>query len=159
MTGSCAPTTGRISAAGNPVASVPAGFTPEGLPVGVQIVGRAKRTSASCSLRTHSNRRLASVSDIGRCVVDPRHGHNRLRTGSVGGSERGDAPIPSRIWPMFEVGRRKALILRELELVREQDPRLFPFTLASLSAMDDTTLSHGLPLVAHAEVSGVSEGW
>src|SRR5215212_7490816 len=31
-----------ISATGNPAASVPAGFTPDGLPVGVQIVGRAK---------------------------------------------------------------------------------------------------------------------
>jgi amidase len=31
-----------ISATGNPAASVPAGFTPEGLPVGVEIVGRAK---------------------------------------------------------------------------------------------------------------------
>src|SRR2546428_6809239 len=32
-----------ISVTGNPAASVPAGFTPEGLPVGVQIVGREKQ--------------------------------------------------------------------------------------------------------------------
>jgi amidase len=31
-----------ISAVGNPAASVPGGFTPEGLPIGVQIVGRYK---------------------------------------------------------------------------------------------------------------------
>ena len=31
-----------ISATGNPAASVPAGFTPEGLPIGLQIVGRNK---------------------------------------------------------------------------------------------------------------------
>jgi amidase len=32
-----------ISASGNPAASVPAGFTPEGLPIGLQIVGRDKQ--------------------------------------------------------------------------------------------------------------------
>jgi amidase len=35
-----------ISATGNPAASVPGGFTPEGLPVGVQIVGRDKEDFA-----------------------------------------------------------------------------------------------------------------
>jgi amidase len=35
-----------ISATGNPAASVPGGFTPEGLPVGVQIVGRNKQDFA-----------------------------------------------------------------------------------------------------------------
>jgi len=35
-----------ISATGNPAASVPGGFTPEGLPVGVQIVGRNKEDFA-----------------------------------------------------------------------------------------------------------------
>jgi len=32
-----------ISATGNPAASVPAGFTPDGLPIGIQIVGRDKQ--------------------------------------------------------------------------------------------------------------------
>lgn len=39
-----------ISAAGNPAASVPAGFTPEGLPVGIQIVGRNKEDFAVLQL-------------------------------------------------------------------------------------------------------------
>ena len=39
-----------ISATGNPAASVPAGFTPEGLPVGIQIVGRSKEDFAVLQL-------------------------------------------------------------------------------------------------------------
>lgn len=39
-----------ISATGNPAASVPAGFTPEGLPVGLQIVGRNKQDFAVLQL-------------------------------------------------------------------------------------------------------------
>jgi amidase len=39
-----------ISATGNPAASVPAGFTPEGLPVGIQIVGRHKEDFAVLQL-------------------------------------------------------------------------------------------------------------
>jgi len=39
-----------ISATGNPAASVPGGFTPEGLPVGVQIVGRDKQDFAVLQL-------------------------------------------------------------------------------------------------------------
>jgi amidase len=39
-----------ISATGNPAASVPAGFTPEGLPVGIQIVGRDKEDFAVLQL-------------------------------------------------------------------------------------------------------------
>ncbi len=39
-----------ISATGNPASSVPAGFTPEGLPVGLQIVGRNKQDFAVLQL-------------------------------------------------------------------------------------------------------------
>lgn len=39
-----------ISATGNPAASVPAGFTPEALPVGIQIVGRDKEDFAVLQL-------------------------------------------------------------------------------------------------------------
>jgi amidase len=39
-----------ISATGNPAASAPAGFTPEGLPVGIQIVGRDKEDFAVLQL-------------------------------------------------------------------------------------------------------------
>lgn len=41
-----------VSAPGNPSASVPAGFTPEGLPIGVQIVGRANSESRTASRTT-----------------------------------------------------------------------------------------------------------
>ena len=50
-----------ISATGNPAASVPGGFTPEGLPVGVQIVGRNKEDFPYCKWRTRSSKRLASA--------------------------------------------------------------------------------------------------
>ncbi len=39
-----------ISVTGNPAASVPGGFTPEGLPVGVQIVGRRNQDFAVLQL-------------------------------------------------------------------------------------------------------------
>jgi amidase len=39
-----------ISATGNPAASVPGGFTAEGLPVGIQIVGRNKADFAVLQL-------------------------------------------------------------------------------------------------------------
>jgi amidase len=39
-----------ISATGNPAASVPGGFTPDGLPVGVQIVGRNREDFAVLQL-------------------------------------------------------------------------------------------------------------
>jgi amidase len=42
-----------ISATGNPAASVPAGYTPEGLPVGLQIVGRDKQDFSVLQL-THA---------------------------------------------------------------------------------------------------------
>lgn len=54
-----------ISATGNPAPSVPAGFTSEGLPVGVlQIVSRAKQDFGVLQLRPQLNEQAASVSDI-----------------------------------------------------------------------------------------------
>ena len=56
-----------ISATGNPAASVPAGFTPEGLPVGIQIVGRHHQDFAVLQLShafeqaTHFARRRPPV--------------------------------------------------------------------------------------------------
>jgi amidase len=50
-----------ISATGNPAASVPAGFTPEGLPVGVQIVGRNKQDFAVLQL-AHAFEQAAGAS-------------------------------------------------------------------------------------------------
>jgi len=52
-----------VSATGNPAASVPAGFTPEGLSIGMQIVGRDNKISVSCNLHTHLNKQPASVRD------------------------------------------------------------------------------------------------
>jgi amidase len=49
-----------ISATGNPAASVPAGFTPEGLPVGLQIVGRNKEDFSVLQL-AHAFERATGV--------------------------------------------------------------------------------------------------
>jgi amidase len=51
-----------ISATGNPAVSVPAGFTPEGLPVGLQIVGRDKQDFSVLQL-AHA---FEQVSNFGR---------------------------------------------------------------------------------------------
>jgi amidase len=56
-----------ISATGNPAASVPAGFTPEGLPVGIQIVGRNNEDFSVLQLAhafeeaTHFGRKRPSI--------------------------------------------------------------------------------------------------
>ncbi len=52
-----------ISATGNPAASVPAGFTQEGLPVGVQIVGRDKQDFAVLQL-AHSFEEAAGFTKL-----------------------------------------------------------------------------------------------
>jgi amidase len=49
-----------ISATGNPAATVPGGFTPEGLPVGVQIVGRDKQDFSVLQL-AHAFEQATSV--------------------------------------------------------------------------------------------------
>ena len=54
-----------ISATGNPAASVPAASRLDGLPVGVQIVGRDQRTSACCKWRTRSKKRPDSARSAG----------------------------------------------------------------------------------------------
>jgi hypothetical protein len=50
-----------ISATGNPAASVPGGFTSDGLPVGVQIVGRNKEDFSVLQSRTPSSTPQGSV--------------------------------------------------------------------------------------------------
>ena len=52
------PCTYPFNLSGNPAASVPIGFTPEGLPVGLQIIGHASRTPcpAHCPCRGAAGR-------------------------------------------------------------------------------------------------------
>ncbi len=58
-----------ISATGNPAVSVPAGFTPEGLPVGCKSLAATTKTSASCKWRTRLNRRLALARSTGHRIA------------------------------------------------------------------------------------------
>ena len=57
-----------ISATGNPAASVPAGFTPEGLPVGVQIVGRNKEDFSVLQM-AHSFEQVTGFGKKGPSIV------------------------------------------------------------------------------------------
>jgi amidase len=64
-------TCSRITVTGHPAISVPAGFTPEGLPVGLQIVGRARDDWGVLQLAhafegatNHWRRRPTSLADI-----------------------------------------------------------------------------------------------
>jgi amidase len=59
-----------ISATGNPAASVPAGFTPEGLPVGVQIVGRTNEDFSVLQL-AHAFEQVTGFGQRHPAIADP----------------------------------------------------------------------------------------
>ena len=72
---------------GQPAATVPCGFTADGLPVGLQIVGGDSRTRWSCVRRRPSRRRRRGRESGRRCEGDPGHADHGRRSWTVDGDE------------------------------------------------------------------------
>jgi hypothetical protein len=81
-----------ISATGNPAASVPCGFTPEGLPVGLQIVGRNREDFGVLQM-AHAFEQATGLARSARLL--PRRGRYIGRLAEFSGSrQQSDSSCP-----------------------------------------------------------------